>query len=113
MHFRTDVKHDANVAMVSLLHHHDVRFSSVTFDKAHRQVVRLGTRGREETDGEGFRKRGDQALTDKGYHWMFEGSVTLTYFLRFSDMKPCAVINFPICCWPLPTTYKCYLEKSA
>merc|ERR1719369_714625 len=37
-------------------------FSSVTFDQAHCQVVCLGTGGREETDGEGFRKRGDQAL---------------------------------------------------
>ena len=75
VHLWTYVKHDADVSMVCLLHHHDICFPCVTFHKAHRQVVCLRTRSGEETDGERFRKRSHQALARQGLnHQIFSHS---------------------------------------
>ena len=65
VHLWTYVKHDANVSVVGLLHHHHICFPGVTLRKAHRQVVGLRARSGKEADGERFRKRSHQALDIK------------------------------------------------
>ena len=104
VHLWTYVKHDANVSVVGLLHHHHICFPGVTLRKAHRQVVCLRARSGEEADGERFRKRSHQALDIKVTTTEKCLALTFTYFLRFSETNPWAVTSFPICCWPLHTT---------
>ena len=105
VHLWTYVKHNANISVMGLLHHHHISFPGVTLHKAHRQVVCLRARRGEEADRERFRKRSHQALDTKVYTNAYFLSLTFTYFLRFSETNPWAVTSFPICCWPLQTTW--------